>query len=339
VAANPVSDTSAVSRSAGSKPAPTSPASLYLAESNRCFEVTPGIEQPWRRGRAGHDQSGIGRQPGGQVVDEPGLPAHAEMVLYHYAGPVLPRIAATAYLTPLREGGSLPGLVEADDDGTYVVKFTAAGQGPKALVAEIIVGELARAVGVRTPDLALIDVDAEIGRREPDEEVQELVIRSAGINLAVDFLPGSVGYDRTFEVSAEDADTIVWLDALVANVDRSARNTNLLIWHGRMWAIDHGACLRFHHSWGDPATFAESAYNYGDHVLAGVGDPRAVHSRLRELVTMDVLEGVLGLVPDEWLEPDPTRPDAKAPPDAAAARTAYTHYLRTRLDAAVRWLP
>jgi hypothetical protein len=252
---------------------------------------------------------------------------------------VLPRIAATAYLTPLREGGSLPALMEADDLGTYVVKFTGAGQGPKALVAEIVVGELARALDIPVPELALIDVDAEIGRREPDEEVQELVTKSAGLNLGVDFLPGSVGYDRTFEVDADEAARIVWLDAFVANVDRSARNTNLLIWHKNLWAIDHGACLRFHHAWGAVDAFAVSAYNYGDHVLADVGKPRQVHAELQGAVTAPLLEEILRLVPEPWLLPDPTRPDPRAPHDAQTAREAYREYLLARLAAAERWLP
>jgi hypothetical protein len=229
--------------------------------------------------------------------------------------------------------------MEADDLGTYVVKFTGAGQGPKALVAEIVVGELARALGIAVPDLALIEVDAEIGRREPDEEVQELVSASAGLNLAVDFLPGSVGYDRSFDVDGLSAARIVWLDAFVANVDRSARNTNLLIWHKSLWAIDHGACLRFHHSWGDVGAFAGAAYNYADHVLAATGHPRRVHEELAAQVTADLLGEVLDLVPDEWLVPDPTRPDPRAPADVAAAREAYAAYLTARLDAAGRWLP
>jgi len=252
---------------------------------------------------------------------------------------VLPRIAATAYLTPLREGGSLPALMEADDLGTYVVKFTGAGQGPKALVAEIVVGELARALDIPVPELALIEVDAEIGRREPDEEVQELVTASAGLNLGVDFLPGSVGYDRSFEVDAEEAARIVWLDAFVANVDRSARNTNLLIWHKNLWAIDHGACLRFHHAWGAVDAFASSPYNYGDHVLSGVGDPRQVDAELGAAVTAPLLDEVLRLVPEPWLLPDPTRPDPRAPEDAPTARDAYREYLLARLNAAERWLP
>jgi hypothetical protein len=252
---------------------------------------------------------------------------------------VLPHIFATAYLTPLREGGSLPGLMEASDEGTYVVKFTSAGQGPKALVAEIIVGELGRRLGLRVPDLALIEVDAEIGRREPDEEVQELVMASAGLNLAVDFLPGSVGYDPSFEVSADEAAGIVWLDAFAANVDRSARNTNLLIWHQSLWAIDHGACLRFHHSWRAPETFAVSPYDYRDHVLSPRGDPWRRHREYASAVNVELLTEVLELVPDDWLRPDPRRPDPNAPADAPSARDAYVSYLWARLEAAERWLP
>ena len=252
---------------------------------------------------------------------------------------MLPQISATAYLTPLREGGSLPGLVEADDSGTYVVKFTGAGQGPRALVAEIVVAGLARALGIRVPDLALIEIDSEIGRREPDEEVQELLAASAGVNLAIDFLPGSVGYDRGFSLPTEDMARIVWLDAFVANVDRSVRNTNLLVWHRSLWAIDHGACLRFHHAWGRPQTFADSGYDYADHVLAARADPYRVHEELAPLVTGPLLDRVLADVPDAWLVPDPGRPDPEAPPDAPAARTAYRDYLLARLAAAPRWLP
>jgi hypothetical protein len=251
----------------------------------------------------------------------------------------LPTTSAITYLAPLREGGSLPAIMEADDLGTYVVKFAGAGQGPKALVSEIIVGELARALGIRTPDLALIRVDGELGRSEPDFEVQELVLASAGLNLAVDYLPGSVGFDRGYPVPADEAARVVWLDALVANVDRSARNTNLLIWHGDLWAIDHGACLRFHHAWGEPDRFARSSYNYADHVLSELADARQVHDQLSRRVTADLLDSVTALVPDIWLIPDETRPDPAAPADAEAARAAYRDYLLARLDAAEVWLP
>jgi hypothetical protein len=252
---------------------------------------------------------------------------------------VLPVITATTYLTALREGGSLPGLVEADDSGTYVVKFTGAGQGTKALVAEIVVGELGRRLGIKIPEMALIEIDAEMGRREPDQEVQSLINASVGLNLAIDFLPGSVGYDRSFDIEPADIARILWLDAYVSNVDRSARNTNLLIWHRTLWAIDHGACLRFHHAWGSPEAFARSSYGYGDHVLGGRANPRSVHEQLSSLVDAALVDELLDLVPDAWLLPDPTRPDPKAPPDAATARRAYRTYLQMRLAAAEQWLP
>ena len=250
----------------------------------------------------------------------------------------LPTITALTYLTPLREGGSLPALMEADDLGTYVVKFTGAGQGPRALVAEIIVGELARALAIRTPELALIEVDGALGRAEPDFEVQELVLASAGQNLAIDFLPGSIGFDPHFPVPTTDAARILWLDALVANVDRSPRNTNLLLWHRDLWAIDHGACLRFHHSWGDPERFAQAHYDYDDHVLSGTADPRTVHDQLAAMVTADLLDSVTALVPDAWLTPDADRPDPAAPGDPTAARVAYRDYLLARLAHAEEWL-
>ena len=252
---------------------------------------------------------------------------------------MLPTVSVTRYVTPLREGGSLPGIVEGDDLGTYVCKFRGAGQGVRVLVAEVIVSELARRIGLLTPRLVALDLDPEIARYEADQEVQDLLKASAGLNLGVDYLPGSVGYDTTFTVDATTAARIVWLDAFVANVDRSRRNTNLLIWHKALWAIDHGACLRFHHAWGDVGAFAASAYNYADHVLVGVGDPRAVHAELAARVDAALLAEVLALVPDAWLQPDPTRPDPRAPHDAPTAREVYREYLLARLDAAERWLP
>jgi hypothetical protein len=163
---------------------------------------------------------------------------------------VLESTTALRYVTPLREGGSLPGIVEAEDFGTYVVKFHGAGQGPKVLVAEVIVGELGRRLSIPVPELKTIEFDEAIGLREPDPEVQDLLVASAGLNLAVDFLPGSLGYDgSSFRPDADLAARILWLDALVANVDRTWRNPNLLVWHRRLWAIDHGAALYFHHAW------------------------------------------------------------------------------------------
>ena len=254
---------------------------------------------------------------------------------------MLPTVTTTAYLMPLREGGSLPGIVEGDDLGTYVAKFVAAGQGPKALVAEIVVGELGRRLGLRVPRLVLLDLDASIGRSEPDEEVQELLVASAGVNLGVDFLPGALGFDgRWFAVDPDEAAIIVWLDAFTANVDRSRRNPNLLVWHGRLWCIDHGATLRFHHDWGRRDRFARASYDYGDHVLRSAAAPlRPAAARLASQVHATVLDEVLALVPDAWLEPDADRPDPAAPANPAAARAAYRDTLLARLDAADHWLP
>ena len=253
---------------------------------------------------------------------------------------MLPTVTTTAYLMPLREGGSLPGIVESDDLGTYVAKFAAAGQGPKALVAEILVGEIGRRIGLRVPRLVLLHLDASIGRSEPDEEVQELLVASAGLNLGVDFLPGSLGFDpQGFRVDPEEAAAVVWLDAFTANVDRSWRNPNLLVWHRGLWCIDHGAALRFHHDWSRADRFTRAPYDYADHVLSGVAAPLgSVAARLAPQVDAELLDAVLALVPDAWLEPDARRPDPAAPPDAAAARLAYRSTMIARLDAAEHWL-
>ena len=163
---------------------------------------------------------------------------------------MLRSVTATRYVTPLREGGSLPGIVEADDDGLYVVKFRAAGQGLKALVAEVIVGELARAAGLRVPEIVLVELAPELGRTEPDPEINDLVTGSAGVNCGIDFLPGALDYNpaRPGAMAAAEASEIVWLDAFTTNVDRTARNPNLLVWHRQTWLIDHGAALYQHHS-------------------------------------------------------------------------------------------
>ena len=252
---------------------------------------------------------------------------------------MLPTVSTTRYVTPLREGGSLPGLVEADDLGTYVMKFRGAGQGPKALVAEVVVTELARRLGLRVPRLALIDLDPRIGRYEPDEEVQDLLTASTGLNLAVDFLPGALGYDGvSYRIDPGEAARVLWLDALVANVDRSWRNPNLLVWHGRLWLIDHGATLWFHHGWAsgriDPDRFARAPYDVSDHVLsAHVGGIAVAAEALAPQVTRGLLETVVGLVPDDWLEPAPGLATV------AGLRAAYVDHLLARLDAAPAWLP
>jgi hypothetical protein len=247
----------------------------------------------------------------------------------------LPTVTATRYVAPLREGGSLPGLVEADDLGTYVCKFRGAGQGLGVLVAEVIVGELARELGIRTPDLVAVELGEPIARYEADEEVQDLLKASVGLNLGVDFLPGSFGFDPSFPLSSDTAGRILWLDAFVANVDRSWRNPNLLVWHGNVWAIDHGAALYFHHAWSagvtDPARFAEQPWSVDDHVLrvhvdavAGVADD------LAERVTDDLLERITSVVPDEWLV---------GPVAPGELRAAYCAFLRARLDGSRGWLP
>lgn len=250
---------------------------------------------------------------------------------------MMPTASVTRYVTPLREGGSLPGVVEADDLGTYVCKFHRAGQGPKVLVAEVIVSGLARRLGLRTPDLAVLDLDPQIARYEADEEVQDLLNASAGPNLGVDFLPGAFGYDGEQQTSAEEAATILWLDAFTANVDRSWRNPNLLVWHGDVWVIDHGASLYFHHGWArgvtSPERFAAQAWDVSDHVLAArvgelAGQEAAISSRLSRAVFVEVLAEV----PDVWLEPVP---GAESP---EALRAAYVEFLDARLGSRV-WLP
>jgi hypothetical protein len=250
----------------------------------------------------------------------------------------LPRVTVTRYVTPLREGGSLPGIVEADDLGTYVCKFRGAGQGLRVLVAEVIVAGLARALDIPTPDQVVLDLDAEIARYEADEEVQDLINASSGLNLGIDFLPGAFGYDAACRPDPDLAGRILWLDALTANVDRSWRNPNLLVWGGTLQAIDHGASLYFHHSWpggvGSPERFAAQAYDTGEHVLKeyaaqAAGQAAELGKRLDDAA----LVAVLGDVPDEWLEPVP------GAPDAGAVRERYAAFLRARLDGDRPWEP
>lgn len=251
---------------------------------------------------------------------------------------MLEHVQAIRYVTPLREGGSLPGIVEADDDGTYVVKFRGAGQGLKVLVAEVIVGEIGRAIGLRVPDMRAVTLDARIAKYEADEEVQDLLTASVGLNLGVDFLPGSFGYDGSHPPSPQEAARVLWLDAFTANVDRTWANPNLLVWHGQTWAIDHGAALYFHHSWphrgSDPARFASQPFDASKHVLRGVANDLApLHEALAAIVRAALCNGVLAQVPDEWLEAT----DAMSDPEAI--RTAYRMSLLARLDNPSVWLP
>ena len=249
---------------------------------------------------------------------------------------MIPTVAVTRYVTPLREGGSLPGLVEAEDLGTYVCKFRGAGQGVRVLVAEVIVGELARRLGLATPRLVGLELDPALARYEADEEVQDLLNASPGLNLGIDFLPGSFGYDGELPPPATAA-TLVWLDAFAANVDRSWRNPNLLWWHGQMWAIDHGACLYFHHGWdagvGDPERFGAQPWDVADHVFSSaVSGVAGVDADLRSQLDGSVFTEILSLVPDDWLTPVP---GADSP---GAVRAAYVAFLEARLRSDA-WLP
>jgi hypothetical protein len=253
------------------------------------------------------------------------------------AATVLPAVTATRYVTPLREGGSLPGLMEADDLGTYVVKWRAAGQGVKVLVAEVVCGELARALSLPVPALVTVDVAPELAVGEPDVEVQELLQRSAGVNLGLDYLPGALDFEAgAGSVGAELAGRVLWFDALVGNVDRSWRNPNMLFWHGRLQLIDHGAALTFHHHWPGAAAAVARPYDAAQHALVEcTPDVRAADAALGGRVTRSLLEQVLRQVPDDWLDDDGSpRPAA---PDVVRAR--YVDQLLARLAARDAWLP
>lgn len=243
-------------------------------------------------------------------------------------------VIATRYVTPLREGGSLPGLMEADDDGLYVVKFHGAGQGPRALVAEWLAGELGRAIGLAVPDLVRVEVDPALGDSEPDEEIHDLVRASGGLNLGMDFLPGALSFNPAAPTAREvidpafAADTI-WLDALVTNPDRTVQNTNMLVWHGRPWLIDHGAALYIHHSWRDPDEHARRPFErIRNHVLLPYAEPIGMADmRHADRIDAATLRELVAALPDAWLPDDPTLGPA------AAQRDAYVRYLTRRLGA------
>jgi hypothetical protein len=239
-------------------------------------------------------------------------------------------VNATRYVTPLREGGSLPAIVEADDAGMYVLKFRGAGQGPKVLVAEIIVGELARAAGLAMPEIVFIELDGDLARTEPDPEIQQLIRASAGLNLGFDYLPGSVTFDPVADQpDALLASSIVWLDAFSSNVDRTARNANMLMWHRKLWLIDHGAALYFHHGWGDGTDRSASPFPaIKDHILLKFASTLdAADAALTARITPQLIGEIVALVPDAWLAGDA----AFATP--ALARAAYVQHLSRRLQA------
>jgi hypothetical protein len=246
---------------------------------------------------------------------------------------MLRTIQATRYALALREGGSMPAIVEADDLGLYVVKFRGAGQGILALVAELIAGEIGRVLGLPVPELVFAEVDSVLGRNDPDAEIRHLLKASVGLNLALDYLPGSVMFDRGAGDTAptETASMAVWFDAFVQNVDRTARNPNLLVWHRSLHFIDHGAALYFHHNWETAAAKAESPFaEIRDHVLlpwasAIAAAAVAAHARLNA----DVLRGILDLVPDAWLAAGETTAETR--------RSDYLRYLTRRLAASANF--
>jgi HipA-like kinase len=246
--------------------------------------------------------------------------------------PTLKTVRVTRYVTPLREGGSLPAIVEADDEGLYVLKFRGAGQGPRALVAELVSGEIARALGLQVPEIVFVDLDGDLARTEPDPEISALIRSSAGLNLALDYLPGSVMFDPMVNApAAELASKIVWFDAYVTNVDRTARNTNLLAWHRRLWLIDHGATLYFHHASGwdtGPDRARDPFPLIKTHVLLRAARMLTeVDQKMADVLTADVIDPIVGMIPDVWLEA------GGAAGDAARYRAAYRRYLRDRVTA------
>lgn len=244
---------------------------------------------------------------------------------------MLRTITATRYVTPLREGGSLPAIVEADDDGLYVLKFRGAGQGTKALIAEMVAGEIGRALQLPVPEIVFMELDPALGRSEPDFEVQALVKASPGLNLALDFLPGAVAFDAIDArgLDALLASCIVWFDACVSNVDRTARNTNMLWWHKRLMLIDHGASLYFHHTGKGYMTYSNAPFTpIKDHVLLrSASQLREADALLKERLTPGIITDIVNMIPGSWLEGDTLYPD----PDEH--RAAYIAYLLARLEA------
>ncbi|HEV7809751.1 MAG TPA: HipA family kinase [Candidatus Limnocylindrales bacterium] len=240
-------------------------------------------------------------------------------------------VRATRYVTAFREGGSLPGLVEADDDGLYVVKFRGAGQGPRVLVAEWLAGEIARALGLLVPELVAVDLDPGIADSEPHEEIHDLLVASVGRNIGLDFLPGSLTFNPVVDAGtdADWAASVVWLDGLITNPDRSPRNPNLLTWHGRTWLIDHGAALYIHHTWRDPAAHARRPHTerLADHVLLPYASSiAAADERLAPLVTAALVTELVAAIPDDWLARD------SLVGSADGQRRAYVDYFAARLE-------
>jgi hypothetical protein len=238
-------------------------------------------------------------------------------------------VVASRYVTPLREGGSLPAIIEADDEGMYVLKFRGAGQGSKALIAELLAGEIARLAGLPMPDIVFVELPAELARTEPDPEIQSLIRASAGLNIALDYLPGSVTFDPLVAVpDASLASSIVWFDAFVCNVDRTVRNVNMLMWHRRLWLIDHGAALYFHHAWNRHDRHALDPFALiKDHVLLKYASALdAVDTQMKALLTPDKLAHLVRSIPESWIPDDPGFAGK------AGQREAYLNYFLLRLQ-------
>jgi hypothetical protein len=233
-------------------------------------------------------------------------------------------------VTPLREGGSLPAIVEADDEGMYVLKFRGAGQGAKALIAELLAGEIARAAGLPVPEIVFCGLDGDMARTEPDPEIASLIRASAGLNLALDYLPGSITFDPLiFQPDAALASSVVWFDAFVCNVDRTPRNTNMLVWHRRLWLIDHGAALYFHHAWTQRDRHAGTPFKLiKDHVLLPFADGlEAVDVKMRQTLSRGTFAAIVDLIPAEWLAEDAGFDGRDA------QRAAYVDFFDARLEA------
>jgi hypothetical protein len=238
-------------------------------------------------------------------------------------------VNAARYVTPLREGGSLPAIIEADDDGMYVLKFRGAGQGTKALIAELIAGEIARAAGLLVPELVFVSLDPEIATTEPDPEIQDLIRASGGLNLGLDYLPGSVMFDPVADKPDADlASRIVWFDAYVTNLDRTPRNANLLMWHRKFWLIDHGAALYFHHAWTNMDQRSKDPFPLiKEHILLPFANTLETADRaMTALITEEIINGIVDIVPDNWLK------ENSPFSTIAENRQAYVEYLTRRLD-------
>src|SRR5215207_4516528 len=238
-------------------------------------------------------------------------------------------VNAARYVTPLREGGSLPAIIEADDDGMYVLKFRGAGQGTKALIAELIAGEIARAAGLLVPELVFVNLDPEIAKTEPDPEIQDLIRASGGINLGLDYLPGSVMFDAVAEKPDADlASRIVWFDAYVTNVDRTPHNANLLMWHRKLWLIDHGAALYFHHRWTDIDERSKDRFTLiKEHILLPfAAQIQTADQTMTGAINEAVIKGIVDLIPEDWMNEDSRFSTI------AENRQAYVEYLTRRLE-------